>query len=213
MPISNISNGDTGSTVRTNLNAAIDAVNALGNSSTLNVGTSANTIAAGNDSRFSAAAGLKTATNTVTVSAAAAPSSGQALIATSATTATWQAINVGLPVEYGVALGDETTAATVGTKLVWRIPCNMTVSYICFECTTAPTGSVAILDVKESGSTIFSTKPQIALSATTSFWGAVSGVLSDTTLNINAPLTFSIDQIGSTIAGAGYKATIVGVRL
>jgi len=119
---------------------------------------------------------------------------------------------VGLPVEYSVALGDETTAATTGTKITWRIPAAMTVSSVNFECTTAPTGSVAILDLKEAGSSIFSTKPQIAISATTSVGGAVPGVVSDTALAYNAVLTFSIDQIGSTVAGAGYKATILGVR-
>jgi len=119
---------------------------------------------------------------------------------------------VGLPIEYSVALGDETTAATTGTKLTWRVPAAMTVSSVNFECITAPTGSVAILDLKESGTTIFSTKPQIAISATTSVGGAVPGVVSDTALAYNAVLTFSIDQIGSTVAGAGFKATIIGLR-
>lgn len=119
---------------------------------------------------------------------------------------------VGLPVEFSVALGDETTAATTGTKATWRVPCAMTVTSVRLECVTAPTGSVAIIDVKEAGTTIFSTKPQIAISATTSVGGAVPGTLSDTALADNAVMTFIIDQIGSTVAGAGYKVTIRGTR-
>ena len=119
---------------------------------------------------------------------------------------------VGLPVEFSVALGDETTAATTGTKVTWRCPCAMTVTSVNFECVTAPTGSVAILNVLESGTTIFSTKPQIAISATTSVSGAVPGVVSDTAIAYNAQLAFAIDQIGSTVAGAGFKATIIGLR-
>lgn len=120
---------------------------------------------------------------------------------------------IDLVVEFPVALGDESTAATTGTKLVWRAPCAINITSVRFECVTAPTGSVAILDVKESGTTIFSTKPQIAISATTSVGGAVPGVVSDASIADNAQLTFIIDQIGSTIAGAGYKATIIGTRV
>lgn len=58
-------------------------------------GTGANTICEGNDSRLSddrTADGLRTATNVVSISGAAAPTTGQVLKATSTTTATWQTI-------------------------------------------------------------------------------------------------------------------------
>lgn len=56
-------------------------------------GTGANTFCQGNDSRLSddrTANGIRTATTVVSVSAAAAPTSGQVLTATSGTVATWQ---------------------------------------------------------------------------------------------------------------------------
>jgi len=56
-------------------------------------GTSATTACVGNDSRLSddrTASGLRTATTVVTVSAAAAPSAGKVLTATSDSAATWQ---------------------------------------------------------------------------------------------------------------------------
>lgn len=70
-------------------------------------GTGSGTICQGNDSRLSndrTASGLRSATTVVSVSAATAPSSGQALIATSGTTATWQTVSSGSPT--GSAGGD-----------------------------------------------------------------------------------------------------------
>jgi hypothetical protein len=58
-----------------------------------NIGTASGTVAAGDDSRFTndrVTTGLRSATTVVSVSAATAPSTGQALIATSSTAATWQ---------------------------------------------------------------------------------------------------------------------------
>jgi len=58
-----------------------------------NIGTSSGTVAAGDDSRFTndrVTTGLRSATTVVSVSAATAPTSGQALIATSSSAATWQ---------------------------------------------------------------------------------------------------------------------------
>jgi hypothetical protein len=53
MPIGTISNGEAGSSVRSKLNSTIGAVNALGDSSTLNVGSTAGTVCAGDDARLS----------------------------------------------------------------------------------------------------------------------------------------------------------------
>ena len=58
-------------------------------------GTASGTFCQGNDSRLSddrTASGLRSATTVVSVSAATAPSVGQALVATSSTAATWQAV-------------------------------------------------------------------------------------------------------------------------
>jgi hypothetical protein len=61
-------------------------------------GSTAGTFCQGNDSRLSddrTASGLRTATTVVSVSAATAPTAGQALVATSGTAATWQTISAG----------------------------------------------------------------------------------------------------------------------
>lgn len=53
MPISTVSNGESGSSVRTKINSIIAEVNALGTAADLNVGTTAGTVCAGDDSRLS----------------------------------------------------------------------------------------------------------------------------------------------------------------
>lgn len=73
-------------------------------------GSTSGTFAEGNDARLSndrTASGLRSATTVVSVSGATAPSSGQALVATSSTTATWQTPS-----------GTATALATTGASVV-----------------------------------------------------------------------------------------------
>jgi hypothetical protein len=131
------------------------------------------------------------------------------LKATSTTNATWQSP----PVEIVVACSDETTALTAGTaKVTFRMPHSMTLSSVRLSVNTAPTGAAIVVDLKESGTTVFSTKPQIAASAFTSVGGAVPGVISDTSLADDAKITINLDQVGATIAGKGLKVTLIGTR-
>lgn len=119
----------------------------------------------------------------------------------------------GVKAELIVACSDETTLLTTGiAKVTFRMPYAMTLTSVRLQVNTAPTGSVIIVDVKENGTTIFSTKPQIAISAFTSVGGAVPGVISDASLADDAEITINIDQIGSTIAGKGLKVTFIGTR-
>jgi len=189
-------NGDAGTP------SAIVLTNATGTAAGLSVGAATSATSA------TSASGLNTSGSPVSVAAAAPPSTGQVLTATSSTAATWQSIKDFYP----AACSNETDALTTGLKLTFRIPYACTLSAVRLDVSTAPTGSVLIVDVKESGTTIFSTKPQIAAGAKTSVGGAVPGVLSDASLAENAEITVFIDQIGSTIAGAGLKITLVLTR-
>ena len=69
---------------------------------------------------------------------------------------------------------------------------------------TAPTGAAAIMDVEKNGTTIYSTKPQIAAGANT----VTAGVLSVTSFAANDRITFKVTQIGSTAAGEGLRFTM-----
>lgn len=117
------------------------------------------------------------------------------------------------PAEIGLACSDEVTALTVGTgKLTFRMPYAMTLTAVRLSVTTAPTGSALVVNIKEGGTTIFSTKPQIDASATTSVGSGTPAVISDSALADNAVITVDIDQIGSTVAGAGLKIWLIGRR-
>jgi hypothetical protein len=118
-----------------------------------------------------------------------------------------------IAVELGTAVSDETTALTTGAaKITFRMPHAMTLTSVRLSCTTAPTGAALIVNIKRSGTTIFSTKPQIDINATTSVGSAVTPVISTSALTDNAVITIDIDQIGSTIAGAGLKVWLIGTR-
>jgi len=121
---------------------------------------------------------------------------------------------VGMPVEYSVAVSDETTALTTGTaKVTFRMPFAMTLTSVRASVTTAPTGSTLIVDINDGGSTIMTTnKLSIDASEKTSTTAATAATLTDTALADDAEITIDIDQIGSTIAGAGLKVTLIGTR-
>jgi hypothetical protein len=111
------------------------------------------------------------------------------------------------------ALSDETTALTTGTaKLTVRMPYAFTVTAVRASVNTAPTGAAIVVDVNESGVSILSTKLSIDATEKTSTTAATPAVISDASLADDAEITFDIDQVGSTIAGAGLKVTIIGHR-
>jgi hypothetical protein len=111
-----------------------------------------------------------------------------------------------------IAVSDETTALTTGTdKVTFRMPFAMTLTSTRASVTTAPTGSTIIIDIEESGTTIYSTKLTIDATEKTSTT-ATPSVLSDASLADDAEMTVNIDQIGSTIAGAGLKVYLIGTR-
>lgn len=112
-----------------------------------------------------------------------------------------------------IACSDETTAITTGTaKVTFRMPYAFTLTAVRASVTTAPTGSTIIIDINEAGSTILSTKLSIDASEKTSTTAASAAVISDASLADDAEMTIDFDQVGSTIAGAGVKVTLIGTR-
>lgn len=112
---------------------------------------------------------------------------------------------------FTVAVSDETTALTTGTaKITFRMPAAVTLTSVRATVNTAPTGSSLVVDINEGGATILSTKLSIDATEKTSTTAAVPVVISDATLADDAEVTIDIDQVGSTIAGAGLKVTLIG---
>jgi len=114
-------------------------------------------------------------------------------------------------VPIGVAVSDETTALTTGTaKATFRVPYAFTLTGVRASVTTAPTGSTIIVDINQNGASILSTRLSIDASEKTSTTAATPAVISDTTLDDDAEITIDIDQVGSTVAGAGLKVWLIG---
>ncbi|MCB4860799.1 hypothetical protein K7W03_14485 [Sphingobium sp. PNB] len=112
-----------------------------------------------------------------------------------------------------IACSDETTALTTGTaKVTLRMPYAFTLTAVRASVTTAPTGSTLVVDINEGGTSILSTKLSIDASEKTSTTAATAAVISDASLADDAEITIDIDQIGSTVAGAGLKVVLIGHR-
>jgi hypothetical protein len=110
---------------------------------------------------------------------------------------------------FGFACSDETTAITTGTsKLRFRMPFACTLLAVVFEAKTAPTGSAAVFDLNEAGTSVFSTNPRIDAGGTDSSASGTPAVISDSSIAAGAVMTVDFDQIGSTVAGAGIKMWI-----
>jgi hypothetical protein len=119
-----------------------------------------------------------------------------------------------VPVELGLACSDEDTALTTGTaKVSFRMPYAMTLTAVRASVKTAPTGSTLVVDINEAGTSVLSTKLSIDANEKTSTTAATAAVISDASLADDAEITIDIDQIGATIAGAGLKVWLIGVRL
>jgi hypothetical protein len=111
------------------------------------------------------------------------------------------------PAEIGVAVSDETTALTAGTgKVSFRMPYAMTLTSVRLNVNTANTGSALIVNVKQGGATVFSTKPQIDAGSTTSVGSGTTPVISTSALTDNAVITVDIDQIGLKLWLIGRRA-------
>lgn len=112
---------------------------------------------------------------------------------------------------FTIAASDETTALTTGTaKVTFRMPFAMVLTDVRASVTTAPTDATLTVDINEGGTTILSTKLTIDSTEKTSTTAATPAVISDASLADDAEITIDIDQVGSTVAGAGLKVTFIG---
>jgi hypothetical protein len=112
----------------------------------------------------------------------------------------------------GVALSSEVEVLTGGTALASiRLPYSITLSQVRLSCSSAPTGSKIIANVKSNGTSIFSTLPAIDIGQTTSVGGSQPGVLSQTNLPDNSTIIFDVNSVGSTFPGTALKVWLIGV--
>lgn len=112
-----------------------------------------------------------------------------------------------------VPLSDLTTALTTGTnKGYLRLPYAVTVLGVFAYVVTAPTGGTLLtIDINDSGTTILSTKLTFDASEKSTDIAATPAVISDSAIAAYAEITFDIDAVGSTIAGAGLAVGLIVV--
>ena len=167
----------------------------LGDSAVRNIGTASGTVAAGDDSRFVPSGGT----------------TGQFLRKTS--NADHDDAWASLSDVFILACSDETTALTTGTnKIRFRMPYAGTLTAVRASVNTAPTGAALVVDINEAGTTLLSTKLSIDATETSSTTAATPAVISDSALADDAEISVDIDQIGSSVAGAGLKVMLYVTR-
>lgn len=102
----------------------------------------------------------------------------------------------------GVA-GADLTVSTYGRRVLTR---PITFLGETCRCEVAPVGAALIFDVLLNGSSIYTTKPQIASGANT----GTAGILGVTAGAVGQLLEFLVTQIGSTTAGQQASFTLKG---
>lgn len=108
------------------------------------------------------------------------------------------------------ACSDETTDLTTGIKSTWRTPYAFTVTGVRASVGTAPTGANITVDILQNGVSILSTNITIDATEKTSVSAATQPVILTSALTDDSEITINLTVIGSTIAGAGLKCTILG---
>ncbi len=107
-----------------------------------------------------------------------------------------------------INLGQTGTLSVGNGVLNFRAPRALTIVSCAAYANTAPTGASVIVDVNKNGTTVFTTvghRPTIAISAHDS--GLVTN-MDITAVAAGDLVTFDIDQVGSTIAGADLTVTV-----
>lgn len=110
-----------------------------------------------------------------------------------------------------VAVSDETTVITTGTaKITFRMPYAFTLTDIRASLSTVSSSGNPEVNVKEGGTTIFSTNLTIDASEKTSTTAATPVVISDSSLADDAEMTIDIVTAGT--GAKGLKVTFIGHR-
>lgn len=109
---------------------------------------------------------------------------------------------------------EESAISTGGPKTTFRAPypLDLTLGHIRASLTIAPTGATFIVDIHMNGVSLFSTPITIDIGSTTSVGSASPAVLQTTAVPDDAKFEVYVLQVGSTVAGAGLKVAITGIK-
>ena len=92
---------------------------------------------------------------------------------------------------------------------------DLTLGYVRISLGTAPEGAAFIVDLHMNGVSMFDTKVQIDPGMETSVGSATPAVIKPSMLYVpdDAKYEVFVNQIGSTVAGAGLKIAITGIKV
>ena len=126
----------------------------------------------------------------------------------SGTTTVWLS---GSPCDFAIAISDETTQITTGTnKVTLYAPYAFTITDVQASLSVSGSATINTFNVKNNGTTIFSTKSTIDIGEYSTGTAATPRVITGTTVAIYDKLTIDVDTIGTGSAGA--KIYILGNR-
>lgn len=115
-----------------------------------------------------------------------------------------------LNVVLGYALSDQSSDITTGVKLTDRAPFPFTLDSVVGSLLVAATGALFTVNIKKNGVTIFTTKLTFNAGSATTIGATVPAVLAITTFVIDDIIEFSVDTVGSTVAGKGLIIKLIG---
>ena len=112
-----------------------------------------------------------------------------------------------------IAASDNTTALATGIVFTFYMPYAMTLTDIRASVLTAPTDATLIVDVHDAGTTIMTTdKLDIETTKFHTKDATTQPTLTDTALANNSKIEIIVDQIGSSVAGAGLVVYLIGYQ-
>ena len=111
-----------------------------------------------------------------------------------------------------IACSDVTSNLTTGEKARFDIPYNFILTRVFASVATAPTGSALTIDVEDEGTSILNAVLSIAASANNAETSTFASAASTYTFTKGDLITIDIDQIGSTVSGAGLIVFLEGYK-
>lgn len=113
---------------------------------------------------------------------------------------------------FGIACSDMTTDITTGEKAVFDIPFDFVATRIYASIKTAPTGSAFTIDIEDEGASILNAVLSIAAGTNNAETSVFAASASNYSFTKGDLISIDVDQVGSTVAGAGLIVFIEGYR-
>lgn len=108
-----------------------------------------------------------------------------------------------------IALSDEVTPLATGTSVVsFRSPAAFTLTNVRLSLVASSSAGIVQVNVKDGGTSVFSTLPQIDQGATTSKTSGTQVVISNSSIGDDDPLTIDITAAGTN--ATGLKVWLIG---